>query len=75
MGDPYLYRPHDVFIAMGHCWVLKDEFNYLINPNLQNSAHVHNTMRAEWDWLLCEYEMFYDEMVGYKLPVPWRLTS
>ena len=32
-------------------------------------------MRAEWDWLLHEQEMFYDEIVGYKLPVPRCLTS
>ena len=55
---------------MGHCWVLEDEFSYPINPNLWNSAQVHNTMKEEWDWLLCEQEMFYDEMVGYKLQVP-----
>ena len=75
MGDPYRYKPHDVFTTMGHCQVLEDEFSYLINPNLRNSTQVHNTMRAEWDWLLREQEMFYDEMVSYKLPVPWRLAS
>ena len=75
MGDLYRYRPHNVFTTMGRYWVLEDEFSYPINPNLQNNAQVHNTMRAEWDWLLCEQEMFYDEMVGYKLPVPRRLTS
>ena len=32
-------------------------------------------MRAEWDWLLHEQEMFYDEIVGYKLPVPQQLAS
>ena len=31
-------------------------------------------MRAEWDWLLHEQEMFYDEIVGYKLPVPQQLA-
>ena len=60
---------------MGRCWVLKDEFSYPINSNLRNSAQVHNTMRAAWDWLLCEQEMFYDEMVSYKLSVPRRLAS
>ena len=75
MGDLYRYRPHNVFTTMGRYWVLKDEFSYPINPNVRNSAQVHNTMRAEWDWLLCEQEMFYDEMVGYKLPMPRRLTS
>jgi len=74
MGDPYCYRPHDVFIAMGRCWVLEDEFSYSINPNLRNNAQVHNTMRAEWDWLLREQKMFYDEIVGYKMPVPRRLA-
>ena len=49
MGDPYRYRPHDVLTAMVRCWVLEDEFNYPINPNLRNSAQVHDTMRAEWD--------------------------
>ena len=44
-GNPQLYRPLDVFIAMGRCWVLEDEFSYPINPNLRNSAYVHNTMR------------------------------
>ena len=75
MGDLYRYRPHDVFTAMGRCWVLDDEFNYPINLNLRNSAQVHNTMKEEWDWLLCEQEMFYDEMVGYKLQVSWQLAS
>ena len=75
MGDLYRYRPHDVFTAMGRCWILEDEFNYLINPNLRNSASVHNTLRAERDWLIREQEMFYDEMVGYKLPVPRWLIS
>ena len=70
MGDPYRYRPHDVFTVMGRCWVLEDEFSYLINPNLQNSAQIHNIMRVEWDCLLREQEMFYDEIIGYKLPVP-----
>ena len=69
-GNPYIYRPHDVFIAMGCCWVLEDEFSYLIDPNLRNSARVRNTMRQEWAWLLREQEMFYDELAGYKLPVP-----
>ena len=75
MGDPYRYRPHDVFTAMGRCWVLDDEFSYPINLNLRNSAQVHNTMRVDQDWLLHEQEMFYDEMVSYKLPVPRRLAS
>ena len=75
MGYPYRYRPHDVFTVMGHCWVLEDEFSYPINLNLWNSAQVHNTMKEEWDWLLCEQEMFYDEMVGYKLQVSWQLAS
>ena len=32
-------------------------------------------MKAEWDWLLREHEMFYDEMISYKLPMPQRLAS
>ena len=75
MGDPYRYKPHDVFTAMGYYWVLEDEFSYPINPNLRNSAQVHNTMKAECDLLLREQEMFYDEMVGYKLPVPQWVAS
>ena len=55
---------------MGRCWVLEDEFNYPINLNLRNSTYVHNTMRQEWAWLFCEQQMFYDELVGFKLPVP-----
>ena len=74
-GNPQLYRPHDVFTAMGHCCVLEDEFSYPINLNLQNSAYVHNTMRQEWAWLFHEQQMFYDELVGFKLPVPRRLAS
>ena len=74
-GNPFIYRPCDVFIAMGSYWVLEDEFSYPIDPNLRNNARVHNTMRQEWAWLLCEQETFYDELVGYKLPVPWRLAS
>ena len=69
-GNPQLYRPHDVFTAMGRCWVLEDEFSYLNNPNLRNSAYVHNTMRQEWAWLFHEQQMFYDELVDFKLPVP-----
>ena len=75
MGDPYRYRPHDVFTVIGHCWVLEDEFSYPINPNLRNSAQIHNTMREEWDCLLREQEMFYDEIIGHKLPVPQQLAS
>ena len=74
-GNPQLYRPHDVFTAMGRCWVLEDEFSYPINSNLRNSAYVHNTMRQEWDWLFREQQMFYDELAGFKLPVPRRLAS
>ena len=70
MGDPYHYGPHDVFTTMDRCWVLEDEFSYPINSNLRTSAQVHSIMRAEWDWLLYEHEMFYDEMVSYKLLVP-----
>ena len=55
---------------MGRCRVLEDEFNYPINLNLRNSTYVHNTMRQEWAWLFCEQQMFYDELVGFKLPVP-----
>ena len=74
-GTPQLYRPHDVFTAMGHCWVLEDEFTYPINLNLQNSAYVHNTMRQKWACLFREQKMFYDELVGFKLPVPRQLAS
>ena len=74
-GNPFIYRPCDVFTAMGRCQVLEDEFSYPMNPNLRNSARVHNTMRQEWAWLLREQEMFYDELVGYKLLMPRRLAS
>ena len=67
-GNPQLYRPHNVFTTMGRCWVLEDEFSYPINPNLRNCAYVHNTMRQEWAWLFCEQQMFYDKLVGFKLP-------
>ena len=74
-SNSQLYRPHDVFTAMGRCWVLEDEFSYPINLNLWNSAYVHNTMRQEWAWLFREQQMFYDELVSFKLSVPWRLAS
>ena len=74
-GNPQLYRPYDVFTAMGLCWILEDDFSYPINLNLQNSAYVHNTMRQEWAWLFREQQMFYDELVDFKLPVPRRLAS
>ena len=74
-GNPQLYRPCNVFTAMGHCWVLEDEFSYPINLNLRNSTYVHNTMKQEWAWLFREQQMFYDKLVGFKLPVPWRLAS
>ena len=32
-------------------------------------------MRQEWDWLFLEQQMFYDELVGFKLPVSQRLAS
>ena len=32
-------------------------------------------MRQEWDWLFREQQMFYDELAGFKLPVPQRLIS
>ena len=54
---------------------MEDEFSYPINLNLRNSAYVHNTMRQEWAWLFHEQQMFYDELVGFKLPVPRRLAS
>ena len=73
--NPQFYRPHDVFTAMGRCWVLEDVFSYSINPNMRNSAYIHNTMRQEWAWLFREQQMFYDELVGFKLPMPWRLAS
>ena len=53
-GNPQLYRPHDVFTAIGCCWVLEDEFSYSIDPNLRDSVGIHNTMRQEWAWLLRE---------------------
>ena len=31
-------------------------------------------MRQEWAWLFHEQQMFYDELVGFKLPVPRRLA-
>ena len=60
---------------MGRYWVLEDELSYPINLNLRNSAYVHNTMRKEWAWLFREQQMFYDELVGFKLPVSRRLAS
>ena len=60
---------------MGRCWVLEDEFSYPINSNLRNSAYIHNTMRQEWAWLFREQQMFYDELVGFKLLVPRQLAS
>ena len=73
-SNPQLYRPHNVFAAMGHYWVLEDEFSYPINPNLWNNARVHNTIRQEWAWLFREQQMFYNELVGFKLPVPRQLA-
>ena len=32
-------------------------------------------MRQEWDWLFREQQMFYDELAGFKLPVPRQLAS
>ena len=32
-------------------------------------------MRQEWAWLFREQQMFYDELVDFKLPVPRRLAS
>ena len=32
-------------------------------------------MRQDWAWLISEQQMFYDELVGFKLPVPRRLAS
>ncbi|KAK9998181.1 hypothetical protein SO802_017784 [Lithocarpus litseifolius] len=73
-GNRFIYRPRDVFTMMGRCWVLEDEINNPIDLNLRNSERVHNTMRQDWAWLLHEQEMFYDELVGYKLLVPWQLA-
>ena len=73
--NPFIYRAHNVFIVMGRYQVLEDEFSYPIDLNLRNSARVHNTMRQEWAWLLREQEMFYDGLVGYKLPVSRQLAS
>ena len=74
-GNSQFYRPHDVFTTMSRCWVLEDEFNYPINSNMRNSTYVHNTMRQEWAWLFREQQMFYDELVGFKLLVPRRFAS
>ena len=74
-GNPQLYSSHDVFTAMGRSWVLEDEFSYPINSNLRTSAYIHNTMRQEWAWLFREQQMFYDELVAFKLPMPRRLAS
>ena len=70
-SNPLMYRPCDVFTTMDRYWVLEDEFNYPINLNLR----IHNTMRQEWAWLFREQQMFYDELVDFKLPVPRRLAS
>nr|POE44856.1 hypothetical protein CFP56_74160 [Quercus suber] len=32
-------------------------------------------MRQEWAWLFREQQMFYDELVGFKLLVPRQLAS
>lgn len=64
-GDYSIYRPSDVFRTMGRQWVLEDKFSYLIDPNLQNSRQVHNTMRQEWTWLVKQQALFYEELVGY----------
>nr|POF09519.1 hypothetical protein CFP56_16429 [Quercus suber] len=32
-------------------------------------------MRREWAWLFREQQMFYDELVSFKLPMPRRLAS
>ena len=32
-------------------------------------------MRQEWAWIFREQQMFYDELVGFNLPVPRRLVS
>ena len=74
-SNPFIYRPYNVFTTMGRCWVLEDEFSYPINPNLRNSAYIHNIMGQEWAWLFREQQMFYDELVGFKLLVPRRLAS
>jgi len=36
-GDFLIYRPNDIFRAMGRQWVLEDDFSYPIDPNLRNS--------------------------------------
>ena len=74
-GNPLIYMPRNVFTAMGHCWVLKDEFSYPIDHNQRNNARVYNTMKQEWAWLFREQEMFYDELVDYKLSMPQQLAS
>ena len=73
-SNPLMYRSRNVFTVMGCYWVLEDEFSYPINPNMRNSARVRNIIRQEWAWLLHEQEMFYDEFVNYKLPVPCWLA-
>ena len=72
--DYSIYRPHNVFTMMGCCWVLEDELGFPIDPNLWNNAWVHNTMRQEWAWLIREQGMLYEELVGYKLPMPHRFA-
>ena len=64
-GDYSIYRPSDVFRTMGRQWALEDKFSYLIDPNLQNSRQVHNTMRQEWTWLVKQQALFYEELVRY----------
>ena len=32
-------------------------------------------MRHEWAWLFHDQQMFYDELIGFKLPVPRWLAS
>ena len=69
------------FIGLMMCsllWVIVGYWKMssaILNPNLRNSTYVHNTMRQEWAWLFCEQQMFYDELVGFKLPVPRWLAS
>ena len=45
--DYSAYKLSDVFKVMGCCWVLEEEFNYLIDPTLRNSPPVHSIMRQE----------------------------
>ena len=69
------YTPGDIFRAMGCHWIGEDKFRYPMDPNLQDSEQVLNTMMQEWSFMVTQSEDMYNQMIRHGLVVPHRVAT